>query len=105
MLNVTGERECCVSSVGIVKSKSNGVTSSVEGLSQITNQISDEISERLRERLNKFDLVNLPSRLRIGFDNLCVWIEIVELSDSLVEIGQEIFLSPCELAARTSERV
>ena len=32
MLNVTGERECCVSSVGIVKSKSNGVTSSVEGL-------------------------------------------------------------------------
>ena len=98
MVNVAGERERSVSSVGIVESKSNGVPSSVKSFSKIANQVSNEIAERFRKWPDKFDLVNFPSRLRIGFDNLCVWIEVVELPDSLVEIGKEVFLSPCEFA-------
>jgi len=82
------------------------MTSRVEGFSQISDHVPSEIAERFWNRLDKFYLVNLPARcLRIGFDNLCVWFEVVELPDSPVEIGKEIFLSPYELTARTGERV
>ena len=71
MVNVAGKRECNVSSVGIIEGKSNGVTSGVENFSKVADHIANEIPESLWERLDKFDLVNFPTRfLRIGFDNL-----------------------------------
>jgi|HubBroStandDraft_6_1064221.scaffolds.fasta_scaffold447173_1 hypothetical protein len=104
--NITGERERGVLGLGRIGGNRDAVSRRVEGFSQIANQVSSEIAERFWKGLDKFYLVNLPARcLRIGFDNLCVWFEVVELPDSPVEIGKEIFLSPSEFNARTSKVV
>jgi hypothetical protein len=100
------KRERGVFGVGFPNRDSNGVARHIENASQVGDNVFSELTKGFRERSNEFYLVNLPARLlRVGFNNSCVWIEVVELPDSPVEIGQEIFLSPCERTPRTSERV
>src|ERR1017187_228008 len=96
---VTSEGERGVFGFGWVNCKSDGVPCVVQAFPQIPNQIADDVGNLWRERLNHLDLMDLPSRLRIGFDNLCIWIVIHPLADAPMEVGKEIFLSPCEFAA------
>jgi hypothetical protein len=104
--HVTGEGESSVSGVRFTNCDGNGIPSNIQSTSQINNHVTRDVAKLFWERSDEFYLVNLPARcLRIGFDNLCVWFEVVELPDSPVEIGKEIFLSPCEFTARTGERV
>jgi hypothetical protein len=99
VVNVTGERKSAVSSVRLSDCVGDGVTGIVQNASQVNDNVAGNVAKCLWKGLDKFYLVNLPARsLRIGFDDLCVWIEVVKLPDSPVEIGEEVFLSPCEFA-------
>ncbi len=99
-----GERG--IPSIRLTSRNGDSVASVVQGTAQINNNVASEIAERFWERLDEFYLVNLPSRImRIGLDNLCVWIESMELPESPVEIGPQCFLSPCKIAFRASEGV
>jgi len=103
---IVSKRKCTIPGIGFTSSDSDGVPGIIQSTSQINNDVTGDVAERFWEGLNKFYLVNLPIRcLRIGFDNFCVWVETMEFPDSPVEIGKEVFLSPCDLAPRTVEGV
>jgi hypothetical protein len=100
VVDILRERKGTISRVGFADSNSDGVTSIVEDAAKIHNNITGDVPKRIGKWLRELDLVYLPSRLlRVWLDNLFVGIEIVEFSDSPVEIRKEIFLSPCELTA------
>jgi hypothetical protein len=104
--NIPSEREGSIFRARITVGDGDCVASIVQSAPEVHDNIACDIRKGNGKWLRELDLVYLPVRfLRVWLDNLFVGIETVETHDSLVEIGQEIVLSPCEFAARTDERV
>jgi hypothetical protein len=99
--DIPRERERRIFGVGFPGHSGDGISCHDENASQVGKQVLGELTESFWKRHRQFYLVNLPARLlrlQVGFNNSCVWIEVVELPDSPVQIGQEIFLSPTRVS-------
>jgi len=87
------------------RSDSDRICRIIECVSEIGDQIPEHIADSLRQWFCNLDLVNGESGpIRIVLSDLFVGLEIDERFNSLFKVGK-VFLSPCDLAVRTGERI